>query len=153
MDIRTEEELAGGNAVSSEILNSAWRVRLGLDSIPEIGPEEAGRNLARIAAGFDLTLFAHYYTDTAGHRRSMEEAVGALQRLDAFLAGLLPLLPPDLTLVLASDHGNLEDISQGHTLNPTFNLLRGPGAREMAGRMSRITDLAGVVLDRLVAEA
>jgi len=150
---RTERELARGEAVSSEIVNTAWRDRLGLDYLPEVSPEAAGRNLAGISREADLTFFAHYSTDTAGHRRSMDAAVRALELFDEFLGGLVPALAPDTLLILASDHGNIEDVSQGHTLNPTFNLLAGPGAAEMASGLVRITDLADAVLRRLGVDA
>jgi len=143
---RHEENLARGDALSSEILNTAWRTRLGLVHLPEVTPEEAGRTLARITAQAGLTFFAHYSTDTAGHKRTMADAVAALERVDAFLGGLVPALPPQTLLVLASDHGNIEDISQGHTLNPTFSLLLGPGAEELGAGLSRITDIPGLIL-------
>jgi bisphosphoglycerate-independent phosphoglycerate mutase (AlkP superfamily) len=120
-----------------------------LGRIPEITPEEAGRNLARIAREKSLTLFAHYNTDLAGHQRSMAPAVAALQRLDAFLGGVLPDLPSDMLLVMASDHGNLEDVTAGHTLNPTMTLLMGPGAGDMAGELSDLTDLCPALLSHL----
>jgi 2,3-bisphosphoglycerate-independent phosphoglycerate mutase len=96
---RHEEDLALGKALSSEILNTAWRTRLGLVHLPEVTPEEAGRNLARIAGKAGLTFFAHYSTDTAGHKRTMPDAVAALERVDAFLGGVVPALQPRTLLV------------------------------------------------------
>jgi hypothetical protein len=150
---RTEVELAEGEALSSEILNTAWRNRLGLTHLPEITPTEAGRTLAAMAAEADLTLFAHYSTDTAGHQRSMKPAVEALQRVDSFLGGLIPDLQPGILLVLASDHGNIEDISQGHTTNPAFGLFFGPGVKQMASGASSITDIPSIILRYLHSEA
>ena len=63
-----EEALARGDALSSEIVNTAWRTRLGYVELPEIPPLEAGKKLARISRQVDLTFFAHYTTDYAGHR-------------------------------------------------------------------------------------
>jgi len=143
---RTEEELARGEAVSSEILNTAWRTRLGLDHLPEITPEEAGRNLGRIASTADFTFFAHYSTDTAGHERTMKAAVKALERVDAFLGGLIPGLSPETLLILASDHGNIEDITKGHTRNPTFSLLKGPGVGDLANGLTSIMDVPRLIL-------
>jgi len=149
---RDEEELARGDALSSEILNTAWRTRLGLTHLPEVTPEEAGRNLANIAKGAALTFFAHYSTDTAGHARTMADAVAALQRVDAFLGGLVPALSPGTLLVLASDHGNIEDITRGHTLNPTLCLLRGPEVGRLGTGLSQITDIPGLILQYLTQE-
>ena len=149
---RDEEDLERGDALSSEILNTAWRTRLGLTHLPEVTAEEAGRNLARITKRAALTFFAHYSTDTAGHTRTMGDAVAALQRVDAFLGGVIPALSPETLLVLASDHGNIEDISRGHTLNPTFCLLRGPEAAALGRDLSQITDIPDLILRYLTQE-
>jgi hypothetical protein len=146
---RDEKDLAKGAAVSSEILNTAWRTRLGLTEIPEVTPEGAGENLARIVGEMGLTFFAHYSTDTAGHQKNMGAAVAALERFDAFLGGLLPELPEESLLVLSSDHGNIEDITQGHTLNPSFTLIRGPRFLERSGGLSTIMDLPDLIMDHL----
>jgi 2,3-bisphosphoglycerate-independent phosphoglycerate mutase len=146
---RHEDALARGEALSSEIVNTAWRIRLGLTRLPEVTPREAGRNLARIVETARLTFFAHYSTDTAGHKKDMGEAVGALERVDSFLGGVLEAVPPGTLTVLASDHGNIEDITSGHTRNPTLALLAGPGSARLRKNLTRITDLPGMVLKHL----
>lgn len=129
---RHEEALARGEAVASEIVNEGWRRHLGHASVPEVTASEAGANLARIARSADLTLFAHYATDSAGHARDMERAVECLMRVDAFLDGLLSSLASDTLLLVASDHGNLEDVRTGHTRNPALGVAVGPGAHAAA---------------------
>lgn len=145
---RHEEALAEGRAVSSEIVNDGWRLHPGHHELPDVTPEEAGRNLARIAADHDLTLYAHYATDTAGHRGAMEGAVAALRRVDAFLAGLTDDLDEETLLLVASDHGNVEDVRTGHTTNPALGMARGPGAGA-ASELRDIREVAGFVLERL----
>ncbi len=144
---RHAEELGRGEAVASEIVNRGWRAHLGFESLPEITPREAGANLARIAFRHHLTFYAHYDTDHAGHRGGMEGAVAALERVDAFLGGVLENVGDELTVVIASDHGNVEDVAAQHTRNPALGVVYGSRAREVAPRLSRITDVAGVVLD------
>ncbi len=146
---RQAESLAKGEAVSSEIVNSGWKRRLGYTDLPDITPEEAGRNLGRISSEVDLTFFAHYGTDYAGHRGKMPGGALALERVDAFLGGILGSLPEASTLIVASDHGNLEDITGGHTLNPVFCLLKGPLSPQLREGRTRITDLPGLILDAL----
>jgi 2,3-bisphosphoglycerate-independent phosphoglycerate mutase len=146
---RTEKALSRGEAVSSEFLNSAWRTRLEMPELPEITLQDAGRNLARISADFRLTFFAHYATDTAGHSRALAPAQKALERVDEFLGGLVPAMPSGTLLVLASDHGNIEDITQGHTRNPTFSLFLGPGADAMATDPTSIMDIPEAILGYL----
>jgi hypothetical protein len=146
---RHEEALAEGRAVSSEMVNEAWRAHLGHVGLPRVTEEEAGRNLGRISAEAELTLWAHYATDTAGHRGGMEGGVVALERLDRFLAGVLETLPGDATLLLASDHGNLEEVAGGHTRNPALGVAAGPGARTLSDRMERLTDVAPAIRSHL----
>ncbi|HEX6939839.1 MAG TPA: alkaline phosphatase family protein [Longimicrobiales bacterium] len=138
--------LVRGDAVASEITNEGWREHLGRSEVPEVTAAEAGHNLARIAAAHDLTLYAHYATDTAGHRRDLARAVEAAERVDAFLGGVLDALPRDTLLLVASDHGNLEDARVGHTRNPALALAHGPGHAELAGRLHALTDVAPAVL-------
>jgi len=138
--------LLRGDAVASEITNDAWRERLGRLELPVITAAGAGRNLARIAAAHDLTFFAHYATDTAGHRGGMAAALAALERVDAFLAGILEDLPGDTLLLVASDHGNLEDTRTGHTRNPALCVVAGPGHERVAARLRALTDVAPALL-------
>lgn len=143
---RHEEHLARGDAVASEIVNTGWRDHLGFEDLPEITAADAGRALARIAVSHRLTVYAHYATDIAGHRGGMEGAVGALERVDAFLDGYVSAAPADATLLVASDHGNIEDVREGHTRNPALGLIVGPDAQERAGELASIMDVAGALL-------
>jgi bisphosphoglycerate-independent phosphoglycerate mutase (AlkP superfamily) len=144
--LRGPADLAEGRAVSAFLTNAGWRERLGHD-VPDITEAEAGSQLARLAQAYDFTLFESYVTDVVGHRGTLPEAVALLARLDRFLGGVLDGWPADEVLVVASDHGNLEDLGTGrHTLNPALGLWRGPGpARPLAA----LTDVAPAVLEAL----
>lgn len=148
---RHEEALGRGDAVSSEIVNDGWRKHLGHDGLPDIAPEDAGVNLANIAGKHDLTLYAHYSTDTAGHEKSMSAAIAALHRVDRFFAGILSAVSDDTLVLVASDHGNIEDVGAGHTTNPALGIAYGPGADE-AARLTDIREVAGFVLRQLGVE-
>ena len=143
---RHEEALEAGTAVASEITNEGWRLHLGHVHLPRVTAREAGRNLARLASAARLTLFAHYATDHAGHRGGLEGAVQALERVDAFLGGVVDHLGEDVLLALASDHGNIEDLTTGHTRNPALGLLRGPGAAARRREIATLLDVAPAVL-------
>ena len=142
---RHTPELERGEAVASEIVNEAWRERLGRTSLPHVSAAGAGGNLARIAAAHDLTVFAHYSTDTAGHLGSMEHAVAALELVDEFFGGLLAASPADLMILVVSDHGNIEDVRCGHTRHPALGLVVGDGHRRIAERLHAITDIAPAI--------
>jgi hypothetical protein len=141
---RHEEQLASGDAVSSEIVNDGWRRHLGHVGLPEVTPEVAGRHLARITERHDLTFFAHYATDTAGHRGEMNGAVAALERVDSFLSGVVEACPADTLVMVVSDHGNIEDVRVGHTRNPTLGIATGTAPALVAEAASTVRDLRDV---------
>lgn len=145
---RHADALRAGQAVASEIVNDGWRRHLDA-TVPVVTEEEAGRNLAAIAAEAEFTLYAYYATDAAGHRGGMAGAMAALERVDRFLAGLLEELPPSCALLLASDHGNIEDVRTGHTRNPALGLATGEGAEELAEHLHTIADIPAAVLRHL----
>jgi bisphosphoglycerate-independent phosphoglycerate mutase (AlkP superfamily) len=69
--------------------------------------------------------------------------------VDAFLGGFLSAGNPRTLLVLASDHGNIEDLSTGHTTNPTLAILAGSGASELRKKLTYLTDVAPMILSYL----
>lgn len=141
-------DLAGGRAVLWDITHEIATGHLDYD-LPLVSPEEAGRRLARLAGQYDLVLYESFLPDLAGHRRI--EAGWVLDRLDPFLGSVLDHLPPQATLVLSSDHGNLEDATtKAHTTNPVPLLVLGPAAGRFAGAKA-ITDVAPAILACLKA--
>jgi 2,3-bisphosphoglycerate-independent phosphoglycerate mutase len=146
---RHTDALERGDAVASEITNDGWRERLHRTSLPIITAEEAGRTLATIASRHDLTFFAHYTTDYVGHEMEMAGAVHALETVDGFLRGVMQALPADALLVVASDHGNVEDITRGHTMNPALCLVSGPAHAAFARELRDLCDVTPALLRRL----
>ena len=124
----TQTDYEAGNAVSAD-----------LDGQYLGAPQplaEAGARLARLANEAELTFFDFWLSDTAGHRWTFAESVKLIEKLDGFLAGVIPALG-ETTLLLTSDHGNLEDKStRSHTRNPVPLLATGPHADVFGGATS-----------------
>jgi phosphopentomutase len=94
-----------------------------------------------LAARSDLTLFEFFETDEAGHARSMERATDALLRFDRLARAVLAGLGDEDALVVASDHGNVEDLgTRNHTRNPVPVL----GFGAAAARVGEVADLTGI---------
>ena len=148
---RNEDDIVSGNAVASEITHQRWREITGRSDIPDITPAESGRNLARIANANDLTLFAHYATDSAGHLHDVVAGIAAWQRVDGFIGGIVSHLSDDVLLIITSDHGNLEDARNQHTRNPAVCILVGPGHRALATSLHTLTDVTPALLGLLQA--
>jgi 2,3-bisphosphoglycerate-independent phosphoglycerate mutase len=145
--LRGPEDLRRGRGISAFLTNSGWRDHLGYRDLPEITPADAGRNLAALAQDHDFTLFEYYATDLAGHRPDRWSATGVLEAFDGFLKGVLAHWPSHDVLVLASDHGNIEDQgTRRHTLNPALGAWRGPAPDRP---LTALTDVAPAVLAAL----
>jgi bisphosphoglycerate-independent phosphoglycerate mutase (AlkP superfamily) len=137
--------------VSASLHNEPWRERLGYRDMAAISPRDAGTALAGLVASHDLTVFETYGTDVAGHRQDMELAATVLTELDAFLGGLADALATDAVVMLASDHGNVEDLStRRHTANRALAGWRGPLAPP---RLEALTDVAPAILHALATPA
>ena len=114
--------------------------------LPPRSPEQAAEILLRLSSGHDLSVFEFFETDEAGHARSMPQALEVLERLDRFLRTLVAGLGPEDSLVVASDHGNLEDLrTRNHTLAPVPVLGFGPAAGRLEG-VRDLTDVAPLLL-------
>jgi 2,3-bisphosphoglycerate-independent phosphoglycerate mutase len=136
---RTWGEAREGRALTHDITGA--RANGYGAGIPPRSPEEAAAVLLGIARDHDLTLFEHFETDEAGHARSMERALEALERVDRFARALVEGLGEGDSLVVASDHGNLEDLgTRNHTLNPVPVI----GFGRAADQVGRVTDLTGI---------
>jgi 2,3-bisphosphoglycerate-independent phosphoglycerate mutase len=146
---RTLQDLVEGRAVLWDITHEVATGHLGFD-LPLVAPEEAGARLARLAAHYDLVLYESFLTDLAGHGRV--DPAWVLVRLDAFLGGILDARSPDTTLVVCSDHGNLEDAgTKIHTTNPVPLLAVGPAAWRFR-HATAITDVAPAILLSLTGD-
>ncbi|MFN2599185.1 MAG: alkaline phosphatase family protein [Pyrinomonadaceae bacterium] len=141
LSFRTLEDLRAGRAVYQDFTNGML-IASGFD-VEQRTPEEAAEVLARVAAENRFTLYEYFLTDRAGHAQDEEAALRILANLARLVRATLARL--DLsrtTVVLTSDHGNVEDLStRSHTLNPVPTLAWG-AARETVRR--RVRDLSHV---------
>jgi 2,3-bisphosphoglycerate-independent phosphoglycerate mutase len=134
---------------SSETLGDIVR----RENLPVIGPEEAARRIARLATDHDLVVFEYIKTDLAGHAQDLVWAANVVSEVMRFLRALLHDLNPDKdTLLIASDHGNSEDLSvRTHTRAPVPSVAVGPLAGNILPGCTAITDLVPAVLDALTS--
>ncbi len=137
---RMPEDYERGEALFWDITNQYIYERS--PDFPHLTPQEAGRRLARLSLKYDVTLFESYLPDFAGHRQDMAKATEVLQVMDGFLEGILGEKADEVTLVMSSDHGNIEDLSRKmHTLNPVPLLVIGPHA----AAFREVQDITGIV--------
>lgn len=145
--LRSVDEFHAGQAVFHDV--TGWTLEGQDYGIPLITPEEAAERAWRVADRHHLTVFEHFLTDLAGHSREPAFCLKVLGNLERFLGALIARLDPGRnTLVLASDHGNIEDLSRdGHTLLPVPVLAFGRRARETVAGVEDITRVAARLAD------
>lgn len=125
LELNGLKEIESGEAITAEIIQAAWRDILGMN-VKEINPGEASKRAVKALKKYDLVLFEYYLTDKAGHEMNREKADKYLSILDQFLVGVIEGMHPSDTLVITSDHGNLEDLNiKTHTRNPVPLFVKG----------------------------
>src|ERR1044071_394879 len=152
LPFRTFDDLREGRAVFHDFTNRPLAGRVvGID---ERTPEEAAAVLARLAAEHRFTLYEHFIADRAGHEQDEEDALIILGELARFVRAVLSLV--DLartTVMLTSDHGNVEDLStRNHTLNLVPTLAWGRDKEVVARRVRTLEDIAPTILEILKEE-
>lgn len=119
------KDLLEEKAITAEIIQNIWREQLKLD-VPVITKEQAAARMIKSAKTHDLVLYEFYLTDKAGHSMDIKTADRIRDLLDPFLMYIIQNLGPENTLVITSDHGNLEDLStKTHTRNPVPLFVKG----------------------------
>ncbi len=146
--LRTLVDLAAGHSVYMDITNSHLREQ-GYD-IGLLSQSQAAQNLVSLVDRFDFVFYEYFLTDVAGHRGSLEDALLILRTLDDFLEATVERLPAGTSLLVTSDHGNLEKLDQRqHTHNPVATMVWGPLQNTFTARNLDISDLTPQIVQFL----
>lgn len=116
--LRRLDDLLKGKGVYQDMTNKLLK-ELG-EEVSVISHYQAGQNLGHLALDYDFTLYEFFQTDVRGHKQDWEESIRLVQKIDEFIGGFLSVIQKeDVTWLLTSDHGNIEDFKvKGHTQNP-----------------------------------
>ncbi|MEX0720546.1 MAG: hypothetical protein WD059_07750 [Balneolaceae bacterium] len=143
--INSTEDVLNETALTAEIVQNAWKEQLGIN-IPKITPTEAAQRLLNVVPVYNLVLYEYYLTDKAGHKKSHEDARRILQPLDEFLLHIIQNKKSSDTLMITSDHGNLEDLStKTHTRNEVPLFVMGEGV-EAFGEVESLIDVKDQIM-------
>jgi 2,3-bisphosphoglycerate-independent phosphoglycerate mutase len=146
LKFNTSTELRLGKALTAEIVNERWNSKLGY-KLGTITPENAARRLLKFADENTFTLYEYFMTDHLGHGRYDGDAQKLLGILDEFLFTVIKELKEDTTLIICSDHGNVEDISiKTHTLNPSLTITSGKYAEELFNEIKDLTQIKPAIM-------
>ena len=148
---RTIDDVKNDNAIFMDYTNR-FLIELGLD-VTERSEAEAATVLARIAAENRFTLYEYFITDKVGHAQDMDKARTVLTSLALFIRELLIKLDLErTTVILTSDHGNIEDLSiRNHTLHAVPTIIWGRQREQVAARIQTLADITPAIVALLAA--
>ncbi|MFB3904402.1 MAG: peptidase [Acidobacteriota bacterium] len=117
-------------------------------AVPIWTPEKAAHILVEQAKFHDMCFYEYFLSDVAGHRGTPQENEPILRELDDFLRHVVKELDlENSSLIITSDHGNIEDSCvPGHTVNPVPCLFWGPIRARITGRTRLdLTEIAPLI--------
>ena len=156
MSFRNVEDLRRGRALYHDFTNRMLveqGAEAGAEDVRLRTPEEAASVLAGLAAEHRFTLYEYFITDRMGHLQDMEGALAVLRDLARFVRAVVARVDLSrLTVLLTSDHGNIEDLSaRNHTLNPVPTLVWGCGGEQVRAHVRTLADITPTILRLLDA--
>ena len=140
-------EIRSGTALYQDYSNRQLIAR-GL-SLPEFSPARAAAVIRGASRRPGFTLYEYFQTDLYAHRKTLEECVALVRDLNTLIGTLLAALDKNRdTLILTSDHGNLEDYpARGHSRNPVPLIAWGKHGARLRKKIRSISDVAPAILE------
>ena len=152
LSFNTVADLKEGRAVYQDFTN-AMLIERG-EQVDLRTAEQAGEVLAGIVTNHRFTLYEYFITDKVGHAQDADAAHHALRDLARMIRSVLSSLDLEkTTVILTSDHGNIEDLStRSHTLNSVPTIVWGRNRHVLADRIKSLTDITPAVVQTLASE-
>jgi len=149
LSFRTLDDVRAGDALyhdwSNEILIDAG------EDVPARDAEQAAGVLVNLSRASRFTLYEYFLTDRAGHAQDIVHATTLLRDLARFVRAVLERT--DLsrtTVIITSDHGNIEDLStKNHTRNRVPTLAWGVHRDVVSRRVRTLADIAPTIIEIL----
>lgn len=142
-------DLLGRAAVFHDFTNRSL-IEMNFDA-PLFSPSDAGEILAGLTETHRFTLYEYFITDKIGHAQDFEKSEEYLPPLAEFVRETLRRINLETTtVILTSDHGNIEDLSvRTHTLNDVPTVVWGRNRFETAERIKDLSDITPAILELL----
>lgn len=153
LTFRRISDLLNGEAVYQDFTNAVLIDR-GIAVERRTAPEAASV-LANIVASHRFTLYEYFITDKIGHAQDFDAARTFLPQLALLVREILRLVDLDrTTVILTSDHGNVEDLSaRTHTLNAVPTMVWGAHREQIAARISSLVDITPAIVATLTHQS
>ena len=152
LPFRTVADLKAGRAVYQDFTNAVLIARG--EDVALRTAAEAAAVLATIVNENLFTLYEYFITDKIGHAQDMDAARATITNLARMIRSLLARLDLAVTtVILTSDHGNIEDLSsRNHTLNAVPTIVWGAERERVAREVRSLADITPMILKILTAK-
>lgn len=152
MPFRNLDDLRAGRAIYHDFTNGLL-IEAG-EPVTRRTPEQAADILAAVAEPHCFTLYEYFITDRMGHAQDMAGALTVLVNLARFVRAVLARVDLErTTVILTSDHGNIEDLRiRNHTRNLVPTLAWGAGRQHIAQRVRSLADITPTILELLTTK-
>jgi|SRR5215204_935210 len=146
MSFRTVEDLKNDSAIFMDYTNRIL-IERGED-VPVRSEHEAATVLAKLTKEYRFSLYEYFITDKVGHAQDMSMAKKVLTSLALFIRELLTKVDLErATVILTSDHGNIEDLSsRNHTLHAVPTIVWGAQRERIAARIQTLADITPAIV-------
>lgn len=146
---RTIDDVKNDAAVFMDYTNR-YLIGIGED-VAERSEAQAATVLSRIVAENRFTLYEYFITDKVGHAQDMDAARTVLTSLALLIRELLIKLDLErTTVILTSDHGNIEDLSiRNHTLHAVPTIIWGAQREQVAAKIQTLADITPAIVQLL----
>ncbi len=117
--------------------------------LPQFSPEKAAEVIYSTSRNYDLLLYEYFQTDFYGHGFDMEDCIDLVRQLNRLVKCLVSLLDKEKdTILITSDHGNLEDsTTQLHTNNLVPLFTWGYKSDELRAGIENLADVRPAIVD------
>ncbi len=149
LSFRTLDDVRAGNALYHD-----WSNKILIDAgedVPPLEAEQAADVLVGLSRVSRFTLYEYFLTDRAGHSQDIVYATALLRQLARFVRAVLE--QADLsrtTVIITSDHGNIEDLgTRNHTRNRVPTLAWGLHRDVVRRRVRTLADITPTIVEIL----
>ncbi|TGL58039.1 metalloenzyme [Leptospira ognonensis] len=106
-------------------------------------PRDLGSSIFKMFEDYEVTIYEYFLTDKVGHAMDWDKAKLIIDNLEEFFYGILSTMDTEKdTLIVTSDHGNMEDLSQkNHTENVVPTFLYGKYADIFRDKIHSLSDI------------
>lgn len=149
LQFRTIDDVRSGRALYHDFTNQLL-IEAGED-VEKRTPGVAAQVLADVSSEHRFTLYEYFLTDRMGHQQNVAGALAVLTGLAAFVRAVLDSIDLSRTTVmLTSDHGNIEDLSvRNHTLNYVPTVAWGARCEIVKRRVRSLADITPTIVEIL----